>query len=108
MDIHRMQELMRIYDEKLNTPDPPHVFEARFASLTADWIMSLDGSDRADIFEYIGYILCRPEETPKKQRTRMMLEMLPQSLFDISSPAPDPHTPRCQTDSYKESEKWIK
>lgn len=95
MDNHRMQQLIRIYDEKINTPDPPHVFEARFAFLTADWIRSLDESDRAGIFEYIDYILHRPKETVQKQRTEMMLKM----LADM---------PGYQTDSYKENKKWTK
>ena len=42
MDIHRMQELMQVYDEKLDTPDCSHVYEARWAYVTSDWIRSLD------------------------------------------------------------------
>lgn len=58
MDIHRMQELMQIYDKKLDTPDYSHVFEARWAYVTSDWVRSLDMAERASVFEYIGHSLC--------------------------------------------------
>ncbi len=77
MDIKRMQELIRIYDEKLDTPDHAHVFEMRWTYITSDWIKSLDKSDRASIFEYIGYILHQPGESSQKMRTLMMLAKLP-------------------------------
>lgn len=78
MDINRMQELMRIYDEKLNTPDRCfHCYEARWAYLTADWIKSLDEADRASVYEYIGHILDQAGKSPQKLRTVMMLENLP-------------------------------
>ena len=77
MNIHRMQELIRIYDEKLDTPDSSHVYEARWAYLTADWIKSLDEADRASVYEYIGYILDQEGESPQKLRTVMMLANLP-------------------------------
>lgn len=71
-----MQALMRIYDEKLDTPDSPHVFEARWTHVTADWIRSLDETDRRYVFEYIEHILTQPGESPQKRRTVMMLEVL--------------------------------
>ncbi len=76
MNIHRMQELMQIYDEKLNTSDCSHVFEARFVHETAAWIQSLDELDRAYVFAYIDYIMHQPEKFPQKERTEMMLGML--------------------------------
>lgn len=72
-----MQELIRIYDEKLDTPDNPHVFEARWAYLTADWIKSLNVAERASVYEYIGYILDQAGESSQKLRTVMMLANLP-------------------------------
>lgn len=98
MDIHRMQELIRIYDEKLSVPDSPNVFEARFADLTADWIKLLDDTDRANVFEYIGYILDQSGESTKKQRTIMMLVKLPcpetEKLMDkMLSEGTPKHTP---------------
>lgn len=77
MDIFRMQELIQIYDEKLDTPDNPHVFEARWTYVTSDWIKSLNEADRTSVFEYIGYILNQAGESPKKLRTVMMLANLP-------------------------------
>ena len=77
MDIHRMQEVIQIYDEKLDTPDHAHVLEMRWIYITSDWIKSLDESDRTLIFEYIGYILHQPGESPQKLRTLMMLAELP-------------------------------
>ena len=78
MDINRMQELIRIYDEKLDTPDRCfHCYEARWAYLTADWIKSLDEADRASVYEYIGHILDQAGKSPQKLRTVMMLENLP-------------------------------
>ena len=77
MDINRMQELIQIYDEKLDTPDNAHVLEMRWTYITSDWIKSLDESDRTLIFEYIGYILHQPGESPQKLRTLMMLAKLP-------------------------------
>lgn len=77
MDIHRMQELIRIYDEKLDTSDSSHVFEARWAHVTSNWIKSLDQSDRASVFAYIGRILNQAGESPQKLRTVMMLASLP-------------------------------
>ena len=78
MDINRMQELIRIYDEKLDAPDCcAHCYEARWAYLTADWIKSLDEADRASVYEYIGYILDQAGESPQKLRTVMMLANLP-------------------------------
>ncbi|MCI8440756.1 MAG: hypothetical protein HFF73_14850 [Oscillospiraceae bacterium] len=77
MDMNRMQELIQIYDEKLDTPDPAHVFEMRWAYVTSDWIKSLNEADRASVFEYIGYILNQAGESPKKLRTVMMLANFP-------------------------------
>lgn len=77
MNIHRMQELIRIYDEKLDTPDSSHVYESRWTYLTADWIKSLDEADRASVYEYISYILNRAGESPQKLRTVMMLAEIP-------------------------------
>ena len=33
-----MQELMQVYDEKLDTPDCSHVYEARWVYVASDWI----------------------------------------------------------------------
>ena len=77
MDTHRMQELIRIYDEKLDTPDSSNIYEARWTYLTADWIKSLDEADRASVYEYIGYILNQAGDSPQKLRTVMMLAELP-------------------------------
>ena len=78
MDIHRMQELIQIYDEKLDTPDCcPHCYETKWTYLTADWIKSLDETDRASVYEYIGYILDQAGESPQKLRTVMMLAEFP-------------------------------
>ena len=77
MDISSMQELIRIYDEKLDFPDSSHIYEARWTYLTADWIKSLDEADRASVYEYIGYILDQTGESPQKLRTVMMLARLP-------------------------------
>jgi hypothetical protein len=98
MDIYRKQELIQVYDEKLSVPDSPRVFEMRFADLTADWIKSLNEADRANVFEYIGYILDRPGENTKKQRTIMMLVKLPcpetEKLMDkMLSEGTPKHTP---------------
>ena len=86
MDINRMQELIRIYDEKLDAPDCcAHCYEARWAYLTADWIKSLDEADRASVYEYIGYILDQEGESPQKLRTVMMLAKLPCPRENIST-----------------------
>ena len=74
MDINRRQELIQIYDEKLDTPDRcPHCYVANWTYITADWIKSLDETDRASVYEYIDYILNRAGEFPQKLRTVMML-----------------------------------
>lgn len=78
MDINRRQELIQIYDEKLDTPDRcPHCYVANWTYITADWIKSLDETDRASVYEYIDYILNRAGEFPQKLRTVMMLAEIP-------------------------------
>ena len=78
MDINRRQELIQIYDEKLDTPDRcPHCYVANWTYITADWIKSLDETDRASVYEYIGYILNQAGEFPQKLRTVMMLAEIP-------------------------------
>lgn len=71
-----MQELMQVYDEKLDTPDCSHVYEARWVYVTSDWIRSLDMAEQASVFEYIGHILDQAGESLQKQRSLMMLAML--------------------------------
>lgn len=73
----KMQELMQIYDKKLATPDPPHGYLALWTDVTADWIKSLNGTEREYIFEYISYILNRVGYLPQKTMTLMMLLKLP-------------------------------
>lgn len=62
--------MIQIYDEKLDPPARcPRCYVANWTYITADWIKSLDETDRASVYEYIGYILNRAGESPQKLRT---------------------------------------
>ena len=77
MDNHRMQELIRVYDEKMELPDPPHCYMLRCLTETSTWIKSLDGEEQSMVFEYIRYILNRPGDSALKEKTVMLLRQLP-------------------------------
>lgn len=76
MDNHRMQELIRLYEEKMEFPDPPHCYMLRCLTETSAWIKTLDREEEALVYEYIGYILNRPGDSALKTKTAMLLQQL--------------------------------
>jgi len=77
MDNHKMQELIRVFDEKMSIPDPPHGYMLRCLTETTAWIKTLDAEERASVFTFIGYILERPRDVPLKTKTLMLLKNFP-------------------------------
>ncbi len=77
MDNHKMQELIRLYGEKMELPDPPHCYMLRCLTETSAWIKSLDDKEQGMVFEYIRYILNQPRDSALKEKTVMLLRQLP-------------------------------
>lgn len=84
MDNHRMQELIRVYEEKMDLPDPPHCYMLRCLTETSAWIKTLEEAERDMVFEYIGYILDQPRDSALKTKTAMLLKQFPDRETDTS------------------------
>ncbi|MEY8419463.1 hypothetical protein AALA83_09300 [Oscillospiraceae bacterium 44-5] len=72
-----MQELIRLYGEKMELPDPPHCYMLRCLTETSAWIKSLDNKEQGMVFEYIRYLLKRPGDSTLKAKTSMLLKQFP-------------------------------
>ena len=77
MDNYRMQELIWLYEEKMELPDPPHCYTLRCLTETSTWIGTLDRAEQKMVFEYIRYILNQPRDSALKEKTVMLLRQLP-------------------------------
>ena len=77
MDNYRMQELIRLYEEKMELPDPPHCYTLRCLTETSTWIGTLDRAEQKMVFEYIRYLLKRPGDSTLKAKTSMLLKQFP-------------------------------
>ena len=76
-DNHKMQELIRLYEEKMERPDPPHCYMLRGLAETSAWIKTLDDETRSMVYEYIAYIMDQPRDSALKTKTAMLLKQLP-------------------------------
>ena len=77
MDNYRMQELIWLYEEKMELPDPPHCYTLRCLTETSTWIGTLDRAEQKMVFEYIRYLLKRPGDSTLKAKTSMLLKQFP-------------------------------
>ena len=77
MDNHKMQGLIRVFDEKMSIPDPQHGCTLQCLTEPTAWIKTPDAEERISVFAFIGYILDWPGDIPRKTQTLMLLKNFP-------------------------------